>query len=435
MESPVFRSVRFVALLSLAFAPALSAPLSAQQQLFSLDGNSRGGEFGSAVAMIGDVDADGVPDFAVGIPLDGTAGITAGRIRVFSGQTGALLYSVNGSNPGDEFGFSLVGIPDTNGDGTAEILVGAPYADPVGESSGQARMLSGATGATLLTLNGAAAGDRFGFSVGYAGTTGVFPFFTRRLLVGAPFVGFGPLTGLGDCYLFSESGTLIQEFKGFQTDMHSGWSVSGGFDMNGDGVPDIVVGAPDIDFNASEDGRVFVFSGASPYPAILGISGWTSSAARSGASVAMLADTNNDGRADILIGAPGDQSGKGSVRVYSGATGGILFSKNGVGAGDHFGTSVASAGDVNGDGRTDIVVGAPDATSGLGTATLCTGVNGVTLFTSTGVFAGGHLGSAVDGGQDLTGDGLLDLIMGSPDAAPIGAEQETFASSTARATR
>ena len=176
---------RLTPILPFALA-ALGASLSAQQELLSINGSSRGGQFGYAVAMLGDVNADGVPDFAVGLPLDDTSAMNAGRVRVYSGATGALLFNVNGLNAGDEFGYSLVGIPDTDGDGKAEILVGAPFADPNGTSSGQVRLLSGNGGSTLLTLNGALAGDRFGHSVGYGGTTGVFPFFTRRLLVGAP---------------------------------------------------------------------------------------------------------------------------------------------------------------------------------------------------------------------------------------------------------
>lgn len=413
------RSARHLLTLLVSIASA-APPAAAQQELLSLDGGSRGGAFGSAVAMLGDVNADGVPDFAVGLPLDDTVAVNAGQVRVFSGQTGGLLYVVNGAAAGDQFGTSIVGIPDTNTDGKAELLVGAPFADPNGANSGQVRLLSGANGSTLLTLNGAAAGDRFGHAVGYGGSTGIVPFQTRRLVVGAPYADHA-VGGEGSVYLYTESGTLLKEWSVAAPNGHLGWSVGGGLDTDGDNIPDVVAGAPDSDLGSTDAGLVSVYSGAAPYAALFTIAG-NGANQHCGFAVALLLDANQDGNADVVFSSPGEQSDKGAIRVYNVVTSTNISYKSGTSAGDLFGFSVASAGDVNGDGKGDVIVGSPEALSGSGLGVVVSGANGGTI-QNVVASVGSKMGTSVSGGYDVTGDGRPDVLGGAPEFSALGPEQ------------
>lgn len=375
-----------------------------------MNGGARGGNFGYAVASLGDVNLDGVADFAVGIPNDPTAAPNAGRVRVYSGQNGSLLFSVNGLNAGDQFGFSICGIPDTNGDGRAEILVGAPFADPSGANSGQVRLLSGQNGTTLLTLNGAAAGNQFGRSVAFGGTvSGV-----RRLVIGAPYSDTGT-TNAGSVYLYTAAGTLLQQAHGTQANEHLGWSVAGGFDVGTDGTPDVAAGAPDFDDNGADAGRVRVYSGATF--SVLYTLASAGPGHRFGYSVAMLQDVNGDARGDVLVGAPYFNGDSGAAYVHSGNLGSILYTKLGS-SNSHFGWSVATCGDTNADGRTDYLVGAPDETfvpGVVGGVRLFSGINGSMLKLWRGADVDGKFGYSVSGGNDMTGDGRGDLVIGAPD--------------------
>ncbi len=403
-------------LLLASLAPA--AP--AQQDLLTLNGGSFGGQFGYAVANAGDCDGDGRDDVAVGSPFDDTAAVDQGRVRCYSGATGALLWTAVGDAAGDQLGQSIATVGDVNGDGRSDLVVGAPYADPNGANSGRVKILSGANGSTLLTLNGVAAGDRFGWSVAYGGA----PFLgTKRIVVGAPFRDTGGADA-GSAYVYTVTGTLLKEFTGAQAGEHRGWSVAGALDVNGDLSPDVIVGAPDSDVIAADNGRVYVFSGASPYPQLyerLGAVGGD----RFGFSVAALANIDNDGFGDFVVGSPGASSGNGRVTVHSGGNAGAqLTSKSGV-PGQSLGWSVASLGDVNLDGRTDWIVGAPDdpAAGAVGRALVYSGLTHALLTTLSGTNPNGRFGAAVGGGGDVNGDGRPDPIVGSPDAAILGPEQ------------
>ena len=140
-----------------------------------------------------------------------------------------------------------------------------------------------------------------------------------------------------------------------------------------------------------------------------------------GISVASAGDVDGDGRADFIIGAnaasPGGLSGAGSAYVYSGAIGALLFQKNGVRAGDNLGISVASAGDVDGDGRADFIIGAYLADSirfsDVGSAYVYSGATGDLLLLKDGAAAGDWLGFSVASAGDVNGDGRADVIIGA----------------------
>src|SRR5262245_56555094 len=139
---------------SLSLLAALAAVAPPQQDLLSVLGNARGDQFGYVVSNAGDANNDGVDDFAVGTPNDNTSMIDSGRVRVYSGATGTLLWSRGGEAPGDQLGYAVAAIGDANGDGFDDLVVGAPLNDTNGSNSGKAYVLSGQNGSILTSIAG-----------------------------------------------------------------------------------------------------------------------------------------------------------------------------------------------------------------------------------------------------------------------------------------
>jgi FG-GAP repeat protein len=256
--------------------------------------------FGRAVVGPGDLNGDGVPDVAV---------TGASVVRALSGTNGAVLYAVPGA-PGvvGPFDRSLAVAPDRNGDGVAELLVGSPGQQPFGTPAGLVGLLSGASGAVLQTYLPAAGapGFDFGFSVASAG------------------------------------------------------------DLDGDGISDVAVGTPQAPLifppAPGGSGLVQVFSGASG--AVLFASAGGASDDLYGFSLVAPGDLDGDGVPDLAVGAPQRfnlaTSGPGYTRVLSGAGGAPILVASGAALDDGFGSSLIS-GDWNSDGVRDLAVGAPSA--------------------------------------------------------------------------
>lgn len=393
---------------------AFAASGLAQQTLHTHSGFARGSNFGYAVAGVGDINLDGTEDFIVGMPDYDSGAVNRGQVRIVSGATGSTIRSISGTNAGDRFGYSVAFVGDTNSDGVPEFVVGAPYAAPNGTSSGQARMINGATGATLLTLNGNAAGNRFGHAVATGGT----PFLgDRRFIVGAPFEDNGG-SSRGSAYLYTETGTLLKEFTGTQDGENFGWSVAGGRECSGDLTPDLVVGSPGYDDNGSNTGRARLFNGSS-YSTLETVPG-AGPGHEFGYSVALIGDLNGDSLSDFIVGAPGFVSDQGAVYVHSSSNGAILSTKLGAAIGDRFGTAVVNALDMNSDGTHDYLVGAPDATTGgaVGTITLYSGATGNVLRLFNGpntIGSDSGFGTAI-GVADINNNGRNDVIAGAENA-------------------
>ena len=117
----------------------------------------------------GDVNGDGTPDLIVGAPRNNNSGDLSGTTRVLSGSDGSVLYNFDGNSSGDSFGQSVSNAGDVNGDGRADVIVGAPLDDNNGIDSGSARVLSGSDGSVLYNFDGDNYEDQFGYSVSGAG--------------------------------------------------------------------------------------------------------------------------------------------------------------------------------------------------------------------------------------------------------------------------
>ena len=152
-----------------AFAFLVTAALSAQKPLHVFDGANSMDRFGESVSAAGDVDGDGHADVVVGAPLDDSGGADSGMMSVFSGWTGAALFAARGTAAGDHYGWSVAGAGDVDGDGFSDLVVGSPFDDDNGQNSGSACVLSGRSGGLLHIIVGDAAGDQMGWSVAAAG--------------------------------------------------------------------------------------------------------------------------------------------------------------------------------------------------------------------------------------------------------------------------
>ena len=396
--------------------------------LYTFDGLAAGDGFGLSVAGAGDVNQDGWADLIVGAYNADPGSLSdAGQATVFSGKNGGVLHTFNGLAAGDWFGWSVAGAGDVNKDGYPDLIVGAYNADPGSLSNaGQATVFSGKNGNVLHTFNGLAAGDEFGIAVAGAD---VNQDGHADLIVGAYSADPGGRKDAGQVTVFSgKTGVVLYTFDGLAAGDEFGWAVASA-DVNRDGYADIIVGADNADPGGrSNAGQVTVFSGKTGV--VLYTFDGLAAGDRFGMSVWGAADVNRDGFPDVIVGAhradPGGRADAGQATVFSGKTGSVLYTFDGPGIGDHFGRSVGAA-DVNRDGYADVIVGADNASprsrTGAGQATVLSGKDGSVLFTWDGPATGDCFGVSVAGAGDVDRDGWADVIVGA-DMADPGSRQD-----------
>ncbi len=327
-----------------------------------------------------------------------------------------VLYQWDGEVAGDEFGRSVSGAGDVNADGYADLIVGAPSADFTGTDSGFARAFSGFDGVLLYTWFGGLNGDNFGSSVSGAGDVNGDGF--DDLVVGAPSADSHWASDTGRARVFSGlDGVVLHTWEGDSAYDYFGGRVSGAGDINNDGFDDLVVGAVFDDPNGTNSGSARAFSGVDG--AILYTFNGDSAGDYFGWSVCGAGDVNNDGFDDLVVGAVFDDpngTNSGSARVCSGVDGVVLYTFDGDSNGDEFGSSVSGAGDINNDGFDDLLVGAvyddPNGTNS-GSARVFSGVDGAILYTFNGDSAGDYFGGSVSGAGDINNDGFDDLVVGA----------------------
>ncbi len=375
--------------------------------------------FGQSVAGVGDVDGDGVDDFMVGSPRANPNGVSeAGSAYLFSGKVDSLLYRIDGDSAGDWLGYAVSGAGDVDGDGTADFIIGSPLADSGGRNeAGKIGVYSGRTGVRLWKIFGGAAFDRFGSSAGGVGDLdgdGLEDF-----IIGAPRTDAGGHGNAGSAFVYSAAAcSLLFRLDGVAGSDFLGSSVAGAGDVNGDGKPDFIVGAPFADPDSvpnANTGAAYVCSGLDG--TLLFTVRGDSADEHFGFSVAGAGDVDGDGRADVIVGAPNPAglSDVGRALVFSGRDRSLLIHFTGDSAGDLFGRSVAGAGDVNGDGRADIIVGAVSAKPGgveyAGSVYLYSGTDSSLLYRANGLVSLDEMGYSVSGAGDMNGDGRPDFIV------------------------
>ncbi len=323
-------------------------------EIFRLEGSQASENLGRAVLSLSDRNGDGIPDLAVGGGGQGN-----GEVRIHSGADGALLAVFAAPGGADDFGESLASPGDTNGDGFDEILVGASGSDLFGfTNSGGAFLISGVDGSvmTLYTLNQDFA--YFGGSVSCPGDLDADG--TPDLFIGALWADPGGIQRAGSAFLYStQLGTLIYRFDGILPSQRFGEAVSGAGDANGDGTVDLAVGAPaDYQNGSNWEGSVTIFSGATglemhKFRGMADLEEF-------GGSLASVGDVDEDGCDDLLVGAPGTALG-GRVYIFSGLTGSRLWISESEGWGHEMGATVATTGDLDGDGFLEFAAGATRA--------------------------------------------------------------------------
>lgn len=323
--------------------------------------------------------------------------LLAGSLPICAQQA---LFTLTGEGSGGlpGFGYALDAAGDLDGDGASDLIAGAPYELVGGITKGKARVYSGADGAQLLPSFFDAAGGHFGFSV--AGVGDVDGDGLPDLVVGAPMFGGVGAGGTGYATLRSGAdGSELFRKTGDQAADEFGYSVTGAGDVDLDGVPDWAVGATeDHDFDRGP-GYVRIFSGATgQLLRTLSVSGI---GRRFGQSLVNAGDANADGVPDLLVGA----SGQSRVHLRSGASGGTLWQRSGPA---FFGWDVDRAGDVDGNQVQDLVVGAPSAGK-VRVLRVDTGATVLELVGPSGDFFGG----AVAGLGDVDFDGHDDLAVGA----------------------
>ena len=488
---------------------------------FSVAGSTLLERVGASVSVLEDFNGDGIDDVAFGAP--GSVASAPGAVHVVFGQTGAFPGAVtpsdlNGSNGltitranrGGRLGFAVGSAGDVNGDGVGDLIVGAPADNPKGEFdiSGRSYVIFGRQNqpfpnlldvdaldsTTGFAIDGAV-GDRAGASVSSAGDVngdGI-----GDLIIGAPdnnraYILYGR-SGIGAntidlAALDNSNGVILSGV----TDDFAGATVRNIGDFNGDGFDDVAIASPtarvEVVLDASgtvgsarNEGRVYVvFGGPSLSPnidlsALNGNDGFVFQGNGPGgnligSSVDGAGDFNNDGLADLIVGArgtdPNGLTGAGQAYIIYGqqsitsvvtpndlnSTNGLVV--NGISGGeglnpvgDNTGAAVSGIGDVNRDGVDDVMILAPNGDANgqtdIGRSFIVYGrtgnsggvielnalgdgegaiLNGINPFDGGGLALVQQDGASgrIDGGGDINGDGVPDIVVGSPSAEPVG---------------
>ena len=408
-----------------------------------------GAAFGHVVASAGDVNGDGFDDIVVGAPFwMSVSNQFAGRAYLYHGGALGISPTPAWTSSGDDqfgaqFGSGVASAGDVDGDGFDDVIVGARYFDASGTDEGKAYVFHGGPAGLSPVADWTTVGDdlplaELGASVSGAGDVDGDGF--ADVIVGAPgydtpasragraFVFHGGAAGLSPAPVWFSSGDdqALAEF---------GVAVSGAGDVDGDGLDDVIVGAPGFDTLMQDAGKAYLFLGGAAGLALTAV--WTSSGGDEnfgafGSDVAAAGDVDADTFGDIIVGAwreDGSQADTGRAYVFLGGAPGPAPAPAWTSVGDDqggagYGFSVSGAGDVDDDGYDDVIVGAKEfdtpgpAGAGEGKAYVyhgrATGVDIVPTWTSSGDDEpGAEFGWAVSGAGDVDGNLRAEVIIGA----------------------
>jgi len=403
---------------------------------WTTESNLTNAQLGTSVSSAGDVNGDGYSDIIVGSSgwANGQAG--EGRVQLHYGSSLGPSVAISWSYETDQigavlgFGNSVATAGDVNGDGYSDIIVGAPYFDNGETNEGRVFVFHGSATGLSATPDWIAESNQanalFGYAVNCAGDVngdgysdvviGAYQFDGGEFYEGRVFVYHGSATGLSAVANWTAESNQVNAIFGF--------SVASAGDVNGDGYSDVIVGAPRFDNGQTNEGRAFVYHGSAV--GLSATANWTTESnqanSQSGFSVSSAGDRNNDGYSDVVVGIPYYASilaNDGRAVVHNGSATGL-----GVTAAEtfdsaiaqaYFGKSVACAGDVNGDGASDLIIGSPERN-----ASSATGGGALFVLSSDGptVIQGGQasagFGTSVSSAGDVNGDGISDVVVGMP---------------------
>ena len=409
----------------------------------TIEGSREGDQAGASVAWVGDLDGLGGADLAIGAPGSDGRGADIGLVAIFgaplpiAAQTGRAELRFLGDVSGDRLG-PLAGLGDMNGDGYDDLVMQSPGADHGGPDQGQLYVAYGplreaaVVNALPARIVGLSEGGRALPMAGPGDTTGDG---LAELLVSDPLFDVGARDG-GAVWLFAgpvsslnTAASAQARLLGGTPGMQLGTLASGRVDINGDGVYDIILGAPGDPSGAADGGAVYLWT----HPPVgevrsedadLQLNG-TVVAGRAGAAVAGLADQDGDGMDDLLVGAPGTSAGRGRAYLLCDPLRktdlwGAAATVEGEAPGDQLGETLAAIGDLSGEGEASFAVGAPKVAEGAGAVWIFSGglAGAVPLSaaraTLSGAAAGDAVGSSLAGVGDVDSDGHDDLLIGAP---------------------
>ena len=368
------------------------------------------GSQGTSVAGLGDVDGDGRGDYAIGCGGAGTSPADAGWVAVFSGATGTELWNARGGRWRTYFGGSVAAVGDVDANGRPDVMVGAHnYPGGVNTYGGLVEVRDGLTGAVLWSVTGVASPpEELGIAIAACG---------------------GDVNGDGRPDVIARSKTPVQVrilsgvdgavLRTFVPVAGQEWrDVDGVGDVDRDGAADVLIGMFD---QPNDNGTARVYSGATGaqiHAVSFSAGPWT----HFGGVVRRVGDLSGDGVSEFAVGTLGQYSytNHGWVRVYDGATAALRTCMDGSFlTGKQFGATI-EAGDADGDGRVDILIGATARRPGVVEA------GRVEVY---GVLTGGNLtvlphacgpaGLAV-GGQPRIGQQLALRVCGATAVPVIG---------------
>lgn len=421
---------------------ALAAPVLAQACTKATLGTAAQDRLGWSSAVIGDVDQDGVPDYAVGVPqasnpANSSGQVGNGKVVVYSGNTGLALYTVLGPATSSMFGFAVAGLGDrdgdgladpgfgdVDGDGTPDFAVGAPTETVPGASeTGACYVVSGRTGAILRRIQDTTTlpNGHLGWSLSCAGDQNGDG--RPELLVGMPGYSVTGSGGRGLAALVNVTPTTastIATMVGAQSKDGIGFSCASCRDIDADGKPELLIGSRDL-----QEVRI-VKSSALPAMTYTSI---THTAVGFAECISPVGDLDGDGKGDFAVSAPECVAGTscitpGRVIVYSGASRTPLRTWLGRRPGDEFGCALSVCPDLDGDGRPELLVGARSSDP-LGTNSAVADAGETRIYGSS---TGNELTELIGEAKERLGGSVLGLgylpafgthvfVVGSPDAS------------------
>jgi FG-GAP repeat len=372
-----------------------------------IPGTVRLGELGFRFGEPLDVDGDGHADIAAGARFKLQDTFQAGSASVWSGASGALIREWDGERSDGLFGHWVMPIPDLSGDGLADLVIAAPHATVDGRMRGIVVARSPKTGAELWK-RAETESENLGWDLTLAGDQNGDGYVD--LFVGAPAQDTGRVDLLN-----GRDGTVLRSYSPREDGGSFGWYVARLDDLDGDGRPDLAVGAP----FAAGVGATWVFSSASGKE----LHHWKGADRRGGFGgvVAAVADLDGDRKGDIAVAAPGTEdqtrSIPGELRIYSSSTGKELRHWSGKQPGELYARMIVGAGDLDGDGVEDLAIGAPwhrrAKADRVGRVELRSGRSGVVLTELTGDEAECWFGWHIRRAPDPEGQGRPALLIGS----------------------